>query len=254
MEKHAAGDDLLARVQRSNALLTAEISERKRAEQALQQSQQQLRLLARHTERIIEDERKRIARELHDQLGQNLLALRIDILMLQAAAGDAAPKTAVTAASALNNIDSMIKNVRAIINNLRPTLLDLGLVATFEWEIQEFKRRTGIDCDFTTDRGEFVLDDARALALLRILQESLNNVLRHACADRVDIQLYGDDKRVYLRVADNGVGDYPGCRRKSNAFGLLGIQERVSAFGGELDIETDKGKGLTLLVMLPLPD
>jgi signal transduction histidine kinase len=239
-------------LQKSNELLTAEVAERKRAERALQESQQQLRLLGQHTERIIEDERKRIARELHDQLGQNLMALRIDVLMMQAATDDAEPKMASTVHSALDNIDSMIKNVRSIINNLRPALLDLGLVATIEWQIKEFERRSGIACILETDRNEFAVDDARALAVLRILQESLNNVLRHARADRVNIRLHGDDARLYLRVADNGVGDYPGCRRKANAFGLLGIQERVSSFGGDFKIETDKGKGLALTVALPL--
>ncbi len=257
----AANDELevrvrerTARLQKSNAQLTEEITERKRAEAALQQSQQLLRELGQHTEQIIEEERKRIARELHDQLGQNLMALRIDVLMMQSAAGPAKARLAPTIDSALNNIDSMIKNVRAIINNLRPAVLDLGLAATFEWEVKAFERRTGIACTLTTDRSEFSLDDARALALLRILQESLNNVLRHAHANRVDVQLREDDHALLLQVADNGVGDYPGCRRKANAFGLVGIQERVSALGGRLSIATEKGKGLALTVTLPLID
>ncbi|TCS32753.1 histidine kinase [Paucimonas lemoignei] len=242
-----------ARLQQINALLTEEIAERRRAEQALQQSQQVLRELGRHTGEIIEEERKRIARELHDQLGQNLMALRIDILMMQRAAGSDHPVVVETVQSALNNIDSMIKNVRSIINNLRPAVLDLGLIATFEWEIKEFERRSGITCSLTTDRSEFMIDDARALALLRILQESLTNVARHANADHVDICLHGDRRYLYLQVADNGVGDFPNCRRKANAFGLVGIQERVSALGGNLSITTEKGKGLTLMASLPLP-
>ncbi len=242
-----------ARLQESNARLTAEIAERRRAEQALQQSQQLLRELGQHTGEIIEEERKRIARELHDQLGQNLMALRIDVLMMQRAAADQ-PGVAATVESALNNIDSMIKNVRAIINNLRPPVLDLGLAATFEWELKEFERRSGIACSLSTDRGEFQIDDARAVALLRILQESLNNVLRHAYANRVAVRLHGDEQYLYLQVADNGVGDFPGCRRKANAFGLIGMQERVAALGGSLSIATEKGKGLTLTVSLPLPE
>lgn len=255
----AANDELefrvrerTARLQKSNAQLTAEIGERKRAEQALQQSQQLLRELGKHTEEIIEQERKRIARELHDQLGQNLMALRIDVLMMQSAAGKDNPAVVSTVGSALNNIDSMIKNVRSIINNLRPAVLDLGLAATFEWEVKEFERRSGITCTLSTDRSEFNVDDAHALALLRILQESLNNVLRHAQADHVDIRLYGNDTTLCLQVADNGVGSYPDSRRKANAFGLIGMQERVSALGGTLSICTEKGKGLALTVTLPL--
>jgi PAS domain S-box-containing protein len=244
-----------ARLEQSNARLTAEIAERKRAEQALQQSQQLLRELGQHTEEIIEGERKRIARELHDQLGQNLMALRIDVMMMHAEAGEAQAKLAPTVASALDNIDSMIRNVRAIINNLRPAVLDLGLPATIEWEVKEFERRSGIACSLVTDSDEYAqLDDARALALLRILQESLTNVLRHAHASHVDIRLHSADGKLRLRVADDGVGAYPGCRRKTNAYGLLGIQERVSAFGGELAIETGMGKGLALTVTLPLHD
>jgi PAS domain S-box-containing protein len=256
----AANDELEQRVRertakllKSNSQLTEEISERKRAELALQQSQQLLRELGKHTEEIVEQERKRIARELHDQLGQNLMALRIDVLLMQGAAGPNQPEVAATVESALKNIDSMIKNVRSIINNLRPAVLDLGLAATFEWEIKEFERRSGIASTLTTDRSEFNVDDALALALLRILQESLNNVLRHAYANMVDIRLYGDDHNLCLEVADNGVGDYPGCRRKANAYGLLGIEERVAALGGTLSIVTEKGKGLVLTVTLPLP-
>lgn len=242
-----------ARLQEINIRLTAEIAERRRAEEALQQSQQLLRELGHHTGQIIEEERKRIARELHDQLGQNLMALRIDVLMMQRAAGGDKPELNATVESALNNIDSMIKNVRVIINNLRPAVLDLGLAATFEWEIQEFERRTGIVCMLCTDRSEFQVDDAHALALLRILQESLTNVARHANADRVDVSLHGDGNGLHLRVADNGIGNFPACRRKAKAFGLIGIQERVSALGGSLSIITEKGKGLVLTVTLPLP-
>lgn len=242
-----------ARLQAINLRLTAEIAERRRAEQALQQSQQLLRELGTHTGEIIEEERKRIARELHDQLGQNLMALRIDVLMMQRASGTNQPEVDATVDSALNNIDSMIKNVRVIINNLRPAVLDLGLAATFEWEIQEFNRRSGIVCTLCTDRSEFKIDDARALALLRILQESLTNVARHANADRVDVSLHGDRHGLHLRVADNGIGDFPACRRKEKAFGLIGIRERVSALGGSLSIVTEKGKGLLLTVTLPLP-
>jgi signal transduction histidine kinase len=211
-----------------------------------------LRELGRHTEHILEEERKRIARELHDQLGQNLMALRIDVLMMQAAGRRTGANIDATVVSALDNIDSMIKNVRTIINNLRPAVLDLGLAATFEWEVKAFERRSGIVCTLATDRSEYEVDDARALALLRILQESLTNVLRHSQADRVDVRLQHEGDKLCLRVVDNGVGAYPGCRRKSKAFGLIGIQERVSALGGSLSIETGAGQGLALTVRLPL--
>lgn len=241
-----------AKLARSNALLVAEIAERRRAERALQQSQRLLRELALHTEGVVESERKRIARELHDELGQNLMALRIDVLLMNEEAGEARPQLAACVNSALTNIDATIKNVRAIINDLRPAVLDLGLYAAIEWAVREFERRSGIECKLNADHHEFNLDDARAIALFRILQESLNNVIRHAYANQVEISLQCDGNAICMRIADDGVGDFPGCRRKANAFGLVGIRERVSALGGELTIDTDKGMGMALTVVLPV--
>lgn len=230
----------------------AHINERKQAEAALRHSQEELRELASYQERIKEDERKRIAREIHDELGQNLLALRIDIAMLHARTGTTHPKLNGKVRSVLDHIDSTMKAMRAIINNLRPAVLDLGLNAAIEWQVKEFQRRTGIACELTLPDTELAMDDGRATALFRILQESLNNVFRHARATTANIELYCKGERLFMKVADNGVGIFPGCRRKANSFGLVGIKERIATLGGELTIETSPDTGTRLIVSIPV--
>lgn len=231
------------------------INERRLAEQALRQSQEELRQLASYQERIKEDERKRIAREIHDELGQNLLALRIDVAILHARTGAAHPKLNKKVHAVLEHIDTTMKAMRAIINNLRPTVLDLGLSAAIEWQVKEFQRRTGIACELVMVDKDMEVDDNRATALFRILQESLNNVFRHARATRARIEVNRDDDRLSMTVADNGVGIFPGCRRKANSFGLVGIKERISTLGGDFKIETGEDIGTSLTVSIPLvPD
>lgn len=228
------------------------INERKQAEEALRQSREELRQLASYQERIKEDERKRIAREIHDELGQNLLALRIDIAMLHARTGSTHPKLNKRVHGVLEQIDNTMKAMRAIINNLRPTVLDLGLNAAIEWQVKDFQRRTGIACELVMDEAELVVDDNRATALFRILQESLNNVFRHARATRTRIEVVKQGDQVMMKVSDDGVGIFPGCRRKANSFGLVGIKERISTLGGEFTVDTAQNKGTSLIVSIPL--
>ncbi|RZI40983.1 PAS domain S-box protein [Herbaspirillum sp. HC18] len=228
-----------------------DISDRKEMEEALRHSKQLLRHLVSHQERVREDERKRIARELHDDLGQNLLALRIDVAMLHNRTGASHPKLNERVGRALSHIDATMKAVRAAINNLRPTVLDLGLTAAIEWQVQDFQRRSGIACELAIE-DDFALDDNRATALFRILQESLNNVIRHAQASKVRITLRRDGETLFMKIADNGIGIYPDCRRKANSFGLVGIEERINALGGGLQIDSDENSGTTLTVSVPM--
>ncbi|GIZ53564.1 PAS domain-containing sensor histidine kinase [Noviherbaspirillum aridicola] len=230
-----------------------DITERKKVEEALRHSRQLLRHLVSYQEKVREDERKRIAREIHDDLGQNLLALRLDVAMLHTRTEKSHPRLNARVKVALDHIDATIRAVRAAINNLRPAVLDLGLNAAIEWQVQDFRRRTGIRCSLEME-DDVVLDDNCATALFRILQESLNNVQRHAQATAVQISVYREDRNLWMRIADNGVGMYPSCRRKANSFGLVGIEERISALGGGLSITGDKSKGTTLMVSLPLRD
>lgn len=218
------------------------------------QNEEMLRQLAVHQEVIKEEERKRIAREIHDEMGQNLLALRIDVSMLHARTARSHPKLHHKVETVLNNIDNTIKSVRAIINNLRPVVLDLGLYASLQWQIEEFQRRTGITCELFAkadelDRG---LTEEQTTTLFRILQESLTNVARHANAGNVNVALDRKGNQLHMRIADDGIGMFPGDRRKSKSFGLLGIRERISAIGGKMTVESIVGQGTVLVLSIPL--
>jgi signal transduction histidine kinase len=229
-----------------------DISERKETVEALKRSQELLRELTAHQDRVKEEERRRIAREIHDELGQTLLALRIDVSMLEARTARAHPRLNEKVRGALNHIDATVKTIRTIINNLRPAVLDLGLTAAIEWQVAEFRRRSGIACNLVMDEDELELDDARATTLFRILQESLTNVIRHSKATRVVIELHKQDGQLVMKITDNGVGIYPGSRKGGNSFGLVGVEERIHALNGRFIINSAPGHGTTLTIFIPL--
>ncbi|MGE5623343.1 MAG: ATP-binding protein, partial [Bacillota bacterium] len=229
-----------------------DITERKQTMEALKRSRELLRELTAHQDRVKEDERRRIAREIHDELGQTLLALRIDVSMLEARTGKSHPRLNEKVRSALQYIDATVKTIRTIINNLRPAVLDLGLTAAIEWQVSEFRRRSGITCELVLGEEEFAVDDARATTLFRILQESLTNVIRHAKATHVLIELHKKDGQLVMRIADNGVGMYPEARKNSNSFGLVGVEERVHALNGKFHIASTPGQGTVLTIHIPL--
>jgi PAS domain S-box-containing protein len=229
-----------------------DITDRKEALEALERSQELLRELTAHQDRVKEEERKRIAREIHDELGQTLLALRIDIAMLEARTGQSHPRLNQKVRTVLSHIDGTVKTIRTIINNLRPAVLDLGLTAAIEWQIGEFERRSGIQCELIIGTRELTVDDTRATALFRVLQESLTNVLRHAEATRVVIRLYQENGQLVMRITDNGVGIYPSSRRKANSFGLVGVEERINALNGRCVISSVPGEGTTVSITIPL--
>lgn len=218
----------------------------------LQMSHQKLRRLAAHADQIKEEERKRIAREIHDDLGQNLLVLRIDADMLASRTRHQHPRLNARARSTLSHIDATIKSVRQIINDLRPTVLDLGLNAAVEWQIAEFRRRTGIVCELNDHQTEILIDDHCATALFRILQESLSNIIQHAAASLVQVELVSDQRTLSMTVRDNGVGLHLDGRGKLDSFGLVGIEERVKLLGGMFSIHSSPGAGMTIRVTIPL--
>ncbi|MFC7513530.1 CHASE domain-containing protein [Herbaspirillum sp. GCM10030257] len=229
-----------------------DITERKETMEALKRSQELLRELTAHQDRVKEDERKRIAREIHDELGQTLLALRIDVSMLDARTGQSHPRLNQKVRDALNHLDATVKTIRTIINNLRPAVLDLGLTAAIEWQVAEFRRRSGITCDLLMSEKEFYLDDTRATSLFRILQESLTNVIRHAKATHVVIELYREAGQLVMKITDNGIGIYPETRNSANSFGLVGVEERIHALNGKFVITSAPGNGTTLTTYIPI--
>lgn len=218
------------------------------------QAEETLRRLAVHQVRIKEQERKRIAREIHDEMGQNLLALRIDVEMLRAQAAGRHPPLHEKLEALLGSIDGIIKSVRHIINNLRPVVLDLGLYAAIQWQVSEFQRRNGIHCALAANAAEIdlCLNDDQTTTLFRILQESLTNVARHAKARNVHISLERVGGYLFMKIADDGVGMSIAAHAKPDSFGLMGMRERISAIDGELRVDSQPGKGMTLLLAIPM--
>ncbi|MFS2216235.1 CHASE domain-containing protein [Massilia cellulosiltytica] len=234
------------------ALAREMTSELRESQTKLQLSHQKLRRLADHAYQIKELERKRIAREIHDDLGQSLLALRIEAELLAGRTKGTHSHLHKRARATLMQIDTTIKSVRQIINDLRPTVLDLGLSAAVEWQVNQFQRRTGIHCEVQDDHGEIALPDHCATAFFRILQESLTNIVRHANATRVKVELRLNGGWLSLTVRDNGCGLPPGGRNKYGSFGLVGIEERIVILGGTCAVFSEPDGGTTVMVSAPV--
>jgi PAS domain S-box-containing protein len=237
-------------LQNANRELQAEIKER-------QQATEQLRLLSAHLQSAREEERIRVAREIHDELGQVLSAIKIDIALLSEKLADQEAKlergSLVQELNSTNKlIDQTIQKMRHIIRELRPEILDhLGLSAAIEWQVQEFQTRTGIECQFDSDIDDARLDLDRATAVFRILQEALTNVARHAQATRVDISLKEEGGTILLEIQDNGRGITEGERSNQKSFGILGMRERALAFGGEVQVERATLGGTRVSARIP---
>ncbi|MDE3057016.1 MAG: response regulator [Bacteroidota bacterium] len=236
--------------------------EKERAIQALKSSQEQLRALSAHLQSIREEERTRIAREIHDELGQSLTALKMDLLWIQGKiheAGQRGVKIVDETIKAMTNlIDTTIQTVRRIAQELRPGVLDdLGLIAAIEWQAQEFQHRTNITCRFVSTLREIELDRERSTAAFRILQETLTNIVRHAQATKVSIRLEVEQNIVKLTITDDGRGaDTAAIESTSRgaALGILGMKERAVLLGGSVEIlsPAEGGKGTTVVVNIPL--
>lgn len=211
---------------------------------------EELRELIDHQEKIREDERKRIAREIHDELGQHLLAFRIEVSLLKQEIFDSRDKRSERIDEILEHVDATVKSVRTLINNLRPAVLDLGLVASLEWQARDFTRTNGIECVFHTNDANIELDDKLATVLFRVLQEALTNIVKHAKADRVEIGLKRDSRNLVLQVSDNGRGMPKVRNRKIKSYGLAGIRERIGMLNGEFKIVTGD-TGTTLIFTIP---
>jgi signal transduction histidine kinase len=240
----------------ANAQLHQEIAERRRAEDEVKRSRQQLRDLASHLEVVREEERIRIAREIHDELGQALTALKMDVHWLGSRLPGHQELLLEKISSMSKLINTTVQAVRRISTELRPGLLDdFGLSAAIEWQANEFCRRAGINCDLSSEPEEIILDQARSTALFRIFQETLTNIARHAEATEVVVNLTRDTFAVELEVRDNGKGITAAQINAGTSFGLMGIRERVLKLDGDLRISGAPEKGTRVHVTLPLgPD
>ncbi|MBI2434225.1 MAG: sensor histidine kinase [Candidatus Hydrogenedentes bacterium] len=237
--------------------LSQEVAERRKAEAALSSSREQLRRLSAHMEAVREEDRAKIAREIHDELGQTLTSLRFALAhveqeMAKSGLGGAAASIHEELQAMKSLVGGTMHTVRRIITELRPGILDdLGLMAAIEWQAQEFQKRVGIPCQVKLPAAEIVLDKERTTALFRILQEALTNIARHARAQTVAVELASGEGELILQVEDDGVGMGAVVDGRPS-FGLLGIQERALQFQGTCAIESANGRGTRLTVRLPL--
>jgi signal transduction histidine kinase len=237
----------------ANARLESEIAERVRAEQDVRQSRQELRNLAAHLESVREQERADIAREIHDELGQSLTALKLDVHWVGSKAGAKSSAVAAKTKAMSAMIDETMQSVRRISAELRPKLLDdLGLSAALEWQAREFEQHAGIACDIRSDPEDIIVDQARSTALFRIFQETLTNVARHAGATRVEVVLSrnGTDT-VEMVVQDDGRGITPERVADARSLGIIGMKERVRSLNGSIEFIGLPGAGTTVRVSLP---
>ncbi len=232
-------------------------TERKRAEAQLQDSLRRLRKLSGRMEGIREEERGRIARELHDELGVGLTCLKIDLSRLGGLIGERLTsrdraKVDEKVRGMKEQIDSTITSVQRIVAELRPGVLDdLGLVAAIEWQCRDFQRRTGMVCCCTVSHEDLRVNPEHATAVFRICQEALTNVTRHAHATEVHVRLDDEGVGLMLQVKDNGRGIPPDRLTGAKSFGLLGMRERAGLLGGDVQIITREGEGTTILLHLP---
>ena len=236
---------------RAVCLIVSDLSEVKRAEQELRASSEQLRNLAARLLSVREQERTRIAREIHDELGQALTAVKMDLSWL---AGRLSPRNGPLLGrirSTLQLADSTIQSVRRISTELRPSVLDLGLAAALEWQAREFQARTGIRCKLRLPAQGAVAPNV-STALFRIFQETLTNIARHAGATRAEVALQKQPDALVLRVRDNGRGFDPANSSSSKSLGLLGMRERAAILGGWVDIFSAPGKGTRVTAWIPL--
>jgi signal transduction histidine kinase len=236
-----------------NAALANEIQERKVAEAQLRESEVKLRALAARLISIREEERTRIAREIHDELGQRLTELKMDVSWLGKQLEGNQKPLLEKIESARRLIDSTVHFVRRISTGMRPEVLDdMGLVAAIGWQAREFQKRMGIRCRLALPPDNTVVDREVSTAVFRIFQEILTNIARHARANSVNVRLKISGSRLSLEVMDDGIGISEAQTRGHRSFGLLGMKERAQIFGGEVHVYGTSRRGTTVFVSIPL--
>jgi PAS domain S-box-containing protein len=237
----------------ANKLLKKMLDEGKRAEEEIRKSRERLRNLSGRLQSLLEEERTRISREIHDELGQALTALKIDLSLTRRSL--VSGRHAEQSAKVLENeraVDRIIRTMRKIATDLRPGILDeLGVAAAIEWMAKDFQERTGIGCKVAIRGVDKISDTVRATAIFRIVQEALTNVMRHAAASRVVVSLKKKAHTLVVEVKDNGIGIAEGLIIGPKSFGLIGIRERVRLLGGEAVIRGKPGEGTLVRVTLP---
>lgn len=229
-----------------------DITQRKEAERILLDSQKHLRQLSQRMEAITEDERTRIAREIHDELGHLLTALKYDVEGLIHQENLSAEDLKSELGVMIDMVDSLIDSVRKIATDLRPGILDhLGLFPAIEWQIKQFQLRTKINCVFSLEEMDMTFDKNETSIIFRIMQEILTNITRHSEAKQVNILLSREGTNFVMEVRDDGVGFDPNESHRMSSLGLIGMKERALSIGGEIQIDSQPGAGTTVRLLLP---
>jgi PAS domain S-box-containing protein len=232
-------------------MLIRDVTDARKQEQELRDSREHLRALAARLQEIREEERNRLARDLHDEFGAALTALKLDLAWLKGHIAWAVPEVHQRIDAMSKLIDITTQSVGRTATMLRPRLLDhFGLIAAIEWQAHDFQDRSGIECHLQAEEVELLGD--RATALFRIFQESLTNVARHAEATKVEISVSRQNGCILLEIHDDGRGVTREKISSSTSLGLLGMRERAYAFGGDVKIESDNGQGTTVRVQIPI--
>jgi len=225
---------------------------RRRAQEQLRRSHKQLRTLSDYLQYVREEEQIRIAREVHDELGQSLTGLKLQLTWLASRLPKRSKPLHEKARSMAAHIDETIQAVRRIATELRPGVLDTaGLLAALEWQANAFQTQTGIVCEVKAQMKETLWDQDLNTAFFRIFQEALTNIIRHAKATKVEVRLAEAGGQVVLEVMDNGRGISEAEIHNTKSIGLLGIRERAALLGGTVRIKGGRGKGTTLTARIP---
>lgn len=229
-----------------------DISERVKAERLLRESSERLRQLSAHLQTVREEERMNISREIHDELGQQLTVMKMDLSWLRRKLETGDERVQRKMEDLMQLIDHTVKTVRKISSELRPSLLDdLGLKAALEWHCVEFERRSGISTEFTAPGPDLNVNAGVATAMFRVFQETLTNVARHANASRVEASLRQEGDKLVMRIQDNGVGFAHRDIENKKTLGILGMQERIAIIQGEYRIRSKPGEGTLVEVKVP---
>ncbi len=247
-------DERTAELLAANKLMKKMLDEGKRTEEKLTSSRERLRNLSRRLQSVLEEERTRISREIHDELGQALTALKLDLsLMKRSLDSDGLAGQSAKIHEMERAVIHIIRTVRRIATELRPGILDVaGVAAAIEWMAKDFQQRTGIGCKVAIRAVDKISDAVLPTAIFRIAQEALTNVMRHAAASQVNVSLKKKGGTLVLEVKDNGVGILEGRVFDAKSLGLIGIRERVLRLGGEAVISGKPGEGTLVRVTLPI--
>lgn len=241
-------------------IIKEDITNRKLSEIALKKSKDLLRKFASHLQSVREDEKMALAREIHDDLGQNLVALKIEAGLLRNMINKSGNTNITSESKEISErfdkiialVERTIKAARRIMNGLRPELLEFnGFVSAASTYLDEFEERYKVNCELISNNPNIDLDAQQSLALFRILQESLNNIAKHANASKITVLLKTETEMLYLEINDNGIGFDLQNSGRQDSYGMIGMQERVVLLGGELKVSSELGKGTSVVVSIP---